>query len=176
MEKNWRKYFDIEFIINKLLTMSKIIQHIGQLDKKLSKKDLEDLAREHAHQITSNEKYDVLKVYIEFKRYEVYFKTLIQEVKEDTLNKALAQGNLDFEYSSARVSLGKRRKFDYSTDEKWQNLENEIERLKAIKKEREAVMKSIEGEYREVLNEETGEIEKIFAPIAEYIDMLKVNL
>jgi len=156
--------------------MSKIIKQIGQIDPKLNKINLERLGKDHAAQILANDKYDVLKVYIEFKRYEVYLKTLIDELREDTFTKARAEGNLDFEYSNARVSLGVRRKFDYSMDEEWTDLNDEIEKLKALKKNRESLMKDIKGDFKEILNEDTGEIEKIFAPIAEYIDTFRVKL
>ena len=156
--------------------MSKIIKTIGQIDRKLDKTNLEELAKQHASEILANENYDLLKVYIEFKRYEVYLKTLIGEVKNETLKRSREEGRKDFEYGSARVTHIHRRKFDYSIDDNWQKLNEEIERLKKMKKERETMLKGIKGDFKEILDEETGEISKVHAPLIEYIEVLKIKL
>ncbi|MEZ4887485.1 MAG: hypothetical protein R3E32_22320 [Chitinophagales bacterium] len=156
--------------------MSKIIKTIGQIDRKCNKSDLIALAQQHASEIMASPNYDLLKVYVEFKRYEVYLKTLIWEVRGETLKRAKEEGRKDFEYASARVTQIKIRKFDYSIDEYWENLNNEIERLKALKKERETMLKAIKGDFKEVLDEETGEIIKIPAPSVEYTDSLRIKL
>lgn len=156
--------------------MSKIIKTIGQIDRKLTKLDLVDLAKQHAADILASEQYDLLKVYIEFKRYEIYLKTLIDEVKNETTKQAKEEGRRDFEYASAKVTLGKRRKFDYSVDEGWKDLNDEIERLKMLKKEREVLLKNIHGEFKEIVDEETGEIQKIVAPPIDLIDVLRIKL
>ena len=156
--------------------MSKIVKYIGQIDRKLSKPELVTLATEHSSEILKNDKYDLLKVYIEFKRYEVYLKTLIQEVKKETFKQAKEEGRRDFEYANARVTMSKRRRFDFSSDEDWVNIDTEIGRLKELKKEREKILKSIKGEFREVLDEETGEIQKLHAPKINYSESLRINL
>ena len=45
-----------------------------------------------------------------------------------------------------------------------------------LKKEREAKLKEISGEYIEIVDEETGEIEKLIAPIKELINQLVIKL
>lgn len=46
--------------------MSKIIKSIGQIDRKLNKLEVISLAQEHSSEIIKSDKYDLLKVYIEF--------------------------------------------------------------------------------------------------------------
>jgi len=156
--------------------MSKIIKHIGELDRNLDKLALEDLAQQHASEIIANEQYDLLKVYLEFRRYETYLKTLTEAVKQETLNQAKEEGLTDFEYGSAKVTFVTRRKYDYSADRYWASINEEMDNFKTMKKEREQVLKNIEGEFEEIIDEETGEIQKVYAPIVEHIDSLRVTL
>lgn len=156
--------------------MSKIVKHIGQIDRKMSKAGIVELAKEHAAEILENDKYDLLKVYIEFKRYEVYLKTLIGEVKNETYRQAQEEGRRDFEYGNARVTVAKYRKFDYSVDEYWEELNHTLKEVKLLKREREKMLKNIEGDYKEILDEETGEIQRIIAPPIQYTDVLKIKL
>jgi hypothetical protein len=156
--------------------MSKIVKHIGQIDSKISKSDLVELAKQHSSEILENDKYDLLKVYIEFKRYEIYLKTLISEVKNETIQRAKEDGTRDFEYGSTRITVSKQRKFDYSVDEHWQELDDKLEELKALKKEREKMLQNIKGEYKEVVDEETGEVQRIAAPPTEYSEVLRIKL
>lgn len=156
--------------------MSKIVKHIGQIDSKITKSDLVELAKQHSSEILENDRYDLLKVYIEFKRYEIYLKTLISEVKNETILKAKEAGVRDFEYGSTKITVSKQRKFDYSVDEHWQELNDDLEELKALKKEREKMLQNIKGDYKEVLDEETGEIQKISAPPVEYAETLRIKL
>jgi hypothetical protein len=156
--------------------MSKIIKQLGELEKELTKVDLENLAKEHVAAILSNEKYDLLKVYIEFKRYEIYLKTLIQEIKEDTFNQAREVEQDSFEYAKAKVSFSQRRTYDYSTDEGWLAIDEELNQLKKRKKEREELLKKLEGDEVEIVNEETGEVEILYAPIETFQEVLRVKL
>lgn len=156
--------------------MSKIVKHIGQIDRKISKSGIVELAKQHAAEILDNDQYDLLKVYIEFKRYEVYLKTLIGEVKNETYRQAQEEGRRDFEYGNARVTVAKYRKFDYSVDKYWEELNNTLKEVKLLKREREKMLKNIKGDYKEILDEETGEIQRIAAPPIQYTDTLKIKL
>lgn len=155
--------------------MSKIIKPIGTIDRKLNKDDITELAKDHAHQIIAGG-YDLLKVYVELKRYEVYLGAIIEELKEATLEKARETGRDSFEYANAMVTVGKRTKYQFETDDKWRGLNEELERIKTEKKAREQLLKQIQGESMEVIDQETGEIEKIIAPLREIIGQLRIKL
>lgn len=58
-----------------------LIQPIGTLDRTISKTAIVKLANEHADQIVDGGKYDLLKTYVEMKRYELYIKTIINRLK-----------------------------------------------------------------------------------------------
>lgn len=156
--------------------MSKIIKHIGELDSNMDKAALEDLAQQHASEIIANPKYDLMKVYIELRRYETYLKTLTEAVKQETLHRAKQEGRTDFEYGKAKMIFTTRRKYDYSTDRYWASIQEEMDNFKVMRKEREQLLKNIEGEFSEIVNEETGEIQKVYAPTVEYVDSVRVTL
>ncbi|GAB2550153.1 hypothetical protein [Spirosoma aerophilum] len=58
-----------------------LIKPIGTLDRNISKTAIVKLANEHAHQIIESGNYDLLKTYVEMKRYELYIKTIISKLK-----------------------------------------------------------------------------------------------
>ena len=155
--------------------MSKIVQSIGSLDRKSSKEDITELAKEHAKQIIEGG-YDLLKVYIELKRYEVYLSTIINELKEATVDQAKETGQKKFNYANAKVTVGKRTKYHYEKDKRWCILNKELEKIKEEKKAREKLLKQVVGESMEIIDQETGEIERVMAPLKEMIDQIMIKL
>ena len=67
-------------------------------------------------------------------------------------------------------------RFDYSTDDGWCDIDEELRRLKQLKKERESLLKTLETDEVEIINEATGEVETLHAPIATYQEVLRVKL
>ena len=65
-----------------------LIKPIGTLEKTLSKTGLVRLAVDHAKQIIDSGQYDLLKTYVEMKRYEVYIKTIIAQLKNHSVAQA----------------------------------------------------------------------------------------
>jgi|GEM_PF-1012299 len=156
--------------------MAKIIKHVGEIDQTFTKNDIEELGQQHVQAIISNKQYDLPKVYIELKRYETYLKTLINEIKTETFDQFKGQQIDEFEYGNAKATLIKRKKYDYSIDGHWVAMNEELEHFKTLKKEREKILKNIEGEYIETVDETTGEIQKVFAPTFEVMETLRVTL
>jgi hypothetical protein len=58
-----------------------LIQPIGTLDRTITKTAIVNLANDHANQIVDGGNYDLLKTYVEMKRYELYIKTIINKLK-----------------------------------------------------------------------------------------------
>lgn len=58
-----------------------LIKPIGTLDRNITKSAIVKLAEEHAYQIIESGNYDLLKTYVEMKRYELYIKTIINKLK-----------------------------------------------------------------------------------------------
>lgn len=156
--------------------MGKIIKNIGEIDRDFKKSEIEDLAKENAAEILKNEQYDLLKVFIEFKRYETYLKTMMTEIKSATIKQAKNADLDDFEFANVKISVSKQRKFDYSNDNHWRSINEEYEYLKKIRKERETMLKEMTTESVEIVNEATGEIELVFAPKVSYKEILRVTL
>lgn len=65
-----------------------LIQPIGTLDRTISKPAIVNLADDHANQIIDGGNFDLLKTYVEMKRYELYIKTIINKLKTNSTYQA----------------------------------------------------------------------------------------
>ena len=65
-----------------------LIQPIGTLDRTITKTAIVKLADDHANQIIEGGNYDLLKTYVEMKRYELYIKTIISRLKTSSTYQA----------------------------------------------------------------------------------------
>jgi hypothetical protein len=113
------------------------LKMLGKLPKELTKTEIENLAIQDIKSVIDNEKYDLLKVLIELKRYDVYLNKLIETIKLPALEKAKIVGEKKFDYADAKVWVTKRVVYDYSSDKIWADLNTNLttvkERLKNIK-------------------------------------------
>ncbi len=137
--------------------MGKLVKQLGSIERHLHKKDIVDLATNNAQAIIENDKYDLLKVFIELKRYEIYLKGLISKLKKPALDKATTTNKKSFDYNDAKINISTRTKWNFSVDNKWNELDEQIKQLTKEKKEREKYLKD-NNKVREVIDKETGEI------------------
>ncbi|MBK7231296.1 MAG: hypothetical protein IPH93_03240 [Saprospiraceae bacterium] len=137
--------------------MSTLVKKLGGIEHHLNKKGIENLATDNAQAIIDSQKYDLLKIFIELKRYEVYLKSMIQCLKKPALLKASEIKQNAFEYDDAKVNIATRTKWDFSIDNKWLELEQQIQQLTIEKKERETYLKATNRALT-LVDEETGEI------------------
>lgn len=145
-----------------------IIKAIGTIDRSFHKSEIVELAEADAQAVIDSDRYDMLKVYTELKRYEMYLKTVIDKTKEVALEKAVELGEKNLEVDNARITITKRTVYDFSQDAKWQSLKGDLDYLSEMRKEREALLKDLApGETREIVDEATGEVEEVTAPPAE---------
>lgn len=155
--------------------MGKLVRQLGSIEKNLHKKDIVDLATDNAQAIIDSEKYDLLKVYVELKRYETYLKGLIQHLKHPALNKAAKKGKKSFDYNDARVNISERTMWDFSVDNKWNELDQQIQHLTKKKKEREKYLKE-NKKVQSFVDKETGEIIDEYELPKEIKPLLRVKL
>jgi len=141
--------------------MGKLVRQLGSIEKHLHKKEITELATSNAQAIIDNKGYDLLKVYVELKRYETYLKGLIKTLKQPALNKAAEKQKKSFEYNEARVNISTRTKWNFSVDNKWSELDQQIQQLTKEKKEREQYLKE-SNEAETIVDKETGEITENF--------------
>ncbi|MBX2889738.1 MAG: hypothetical protein KF734_02310 [Saprospiraceae bacterium] len=153
-----------------------LVKPIGSLDRGLSKDELIALAESNAHEVIESGQYDLLKVYVEMKRYELYFKTVMDKVREAALVVAQETGMKSFDYAGAKVSNTQRSVFNFDNDPTWQKLHDESQHLKERIKQHEALLKQVRGEKEEYLNEETGELIEIYAPTEQIVESIMVKL
>ncbi len=153
-----------------------LVKPIGSLDRSLSKNELVELAETNAAEIIGSGQYDLLKVYIEMKRYEVYFKTVMEKVREAAVVQAQETGMKSFNYADAQVSNTQRSVFKFDNDPTWRKLHDEFEHLKEKIKQHEALLKQVQGEKEEYLDEETGELIELFAPTEQVVESIMIKL
>jgi len=149
--------------------MGNVILKLGDLDRKLDKTEIICIASENAQTVISSKKYDLLKVYIELKRYDIYLKTLISKFKQYAFVQASVESSQNnnkktFSYSNATVAISTRTVYDFSSDKIWKELDDKIQELTFQKKERESYLKE-NNQPTTLVDEETGEmIEKSKIP------------
>ena len=135
--------------------MSKIIKQLGEIAPELNKQGIIDLAVATGEAI-QNGNYDVLRTYIELKRYETYLKALIEATKKMALDAASANDLKTFSYHKATVSVQRRTKWDYAVDDKWNQLVSDIKTLAGQRKEHEEYLQHYFS--GDVVDPETGEV------------------
>ena len=137
--------------------MSKYIKQLGTIDRNLIKDEVISLANKDSSETIKSGKFDILKVYVELKRYETYLKEIIQNLKSTALELAQKEDKYSFQYNNAKIRIYKRTKWDYSIDEEWNKITEQIIQLKDQKKQREILLvnSSAKGKF---LDRETGEL------------------
>lgn len=137
--------------------MANIVKKLGDLDRQLNKTEIVNLAKENAQAVIDSKKFDLLKVYIELKRYETYLKTIIDKIKQHAFKQATQVGQRTFEYSHAKVNISTRTVWDFSSDKTWKELDDKIKELTQKKKDREKYLKE-HSKPTTFVDEDTGEI------------------
>jgi hypothetical protein len=142
--------------------MSKIIKKLGELPAGLDKVGIASLATEDARLILAGQ-FDLVRTFIELRRYEVYLSTLIGQLQAAATVAIADRPDRKLKYADGTVSVTPRYKWDYSSDNRWVTLNTQITTLKSDLKsltdQRKALEKllklSVDGE---VVDPETGEI------------------
>ena len=137
--------------------MGKLVRQLGTIERHLEKREIVELAKDNGQAVIDSGKYDLLKVYIELKRYETYLKGLIQHLKKPALEKASEKGQKSFQYDNANLNISRRTKWNFSVDEKWTSIDEQIQQLTQEKKEREKHLKE-SNKVHKLVDEETGEV------------------
>ncbi len=152
------------------------LKMLGKLPKELSKTEIENLAIDDANSVIDNEKYDLLKVLIELKRYNVYLNKLIDTIKAPALEKAQLIGDKKFNYADSTIYLTKRVVYDYSADEIWTDLNTNLTSIKEKLKVHQELLKNLNNESSEIVDESTGEVIKVTPPIKIEEETLVIRL
>jgi hypothetical protein len=152
------------------------LKMLGKLPKDLTKTEIENLAMQDIQSVIDNEKYDLLKVLIELKRYDVYLNKLIETIKIPALERAKIFGEKKFNYADAKVWVTKRVVYDYSADKIWTDLNSNLTNYKDKLKKHQELLKELDSEITEIVDEETGEIVKVTQPIKKEEDSLIIKL
>ena len=162
--------------------MAEIVKKLGEIDRQLRKSQIINLAAENAQTVIESRKFDLLKVYIELKRYETYLKTIISIIgkqavakAEEVVRQTAAPDRQTFEYANAQVHLTTRTTRDFSSDKIWKELDDTIRDLTLKKKEREKYLIA-NSKTVTLVNEETGEITQTSDLLKEISKGLTIRL
>lgn len=153
-----------------------LIKPLGSLERGLKKEGLIALAEADAHAVILSNQFDLLKVYVEMKRYELYFNIVVDKIRDGALIKAQETGLKSFNYAEAQVTNIQRSVFKFDRDPTWCKLKDEFETLKSRIKLHEETLKKIAGEKQEFLDKETGELIELIAPTKEISETIMVKL
>ncbi len=157
--------------------MSEITKPIGQIPAITSKEEIVKMGKAHAAEIINGDQYDLIKSYVDVRRYELYLKTLIDELKDETVKKFKESGDKDFEIGTSKATVTKRRKFDFSKDTYWKELDAHTKQVSDKQKSLEKMMKDMtEGSVKEFVDDSTGEVKMIQAPSVEFTESLMVKI
>lgn len=152
-----------------------LVKPIGTIERGLTKQGLIELAETNAAEVIQSEKYDLLKVYVEMKRYELYFKTVMEKLREAALAKAQETGLKSFEYADALVTNTKRTVYIFDNDPTWRKLHDKFEHIKSMLKQHEEMLKQLETETGVIVDEETAEMLEVIAPAKQVLESIMVK-
>jgi len=119
-----------------------------------------------------------IKVLIQMKAIEKVTDRVTKEIKDNYMREADLYPGSSFDYLGNTVQkCDVRTEYDFSAceDPEWNRLENTIKSLKALQKQRESFLRG-SGEPFAILNEETGEVNKVYPPIKKTTPGLKVTI
>lgn len=157
--------------------MSAITKPLGQIAAITTKEEIIKIGKAHAAEIINGDQYDLVKSYVDIKRYELYMKTLIDELKSVAAKKIMESESKDFEFGTSTATVTKRRKFDFSNDAYWKELNSNTKEVSDKQKALEKMMKDMtEGSVKEFIDESTGEVKMIQAPIVEFTETVMVKI
>lgn len=121
---------------------------------------------------------NAIKVLVQMKAMDRASERIQKEIKENYMLEAYLYPGKSFDYMGNNIQkVDVRTEYDFSAceDPEWNRLENTIKSLKALQKQRESFLRG-SGEPFTILNEETGEVNKVYPPIKKTTPGLKVNL
>ena len=140
-----------------------IIKNLGSIDRTLPKKDIVALAQNDATQVIESPQFDLLKVYVELKRYENYLSEVIEKIKPLALAIAEKQADKTFQYDNAKVNVQHRVTYDFSNDDKWAYLNQSLTTSQSAIKKHQEILKNL-TEVKELVDEETGLLYQVYPP------------
>ncbi len=153
-----------------------IIKPIGALERGITKDELVALGEADAQAVIDSGQYDLLKVYVEMKRYELYLKTAMDKIRDAAMVVAQETGLKSFNYAEAQVTNTQRRVYHFEQDPTWRSLHETLEYQKSRLKNHEETLKQLEGENVSYVDEETGELIELIAPTMEVVESIMVKL
>ena len=151
-----------------------LIKNLGTIDRSLTKKGITEAAQNDAQQVIASPQFDLLKVYVELKRYENYLSEVIEQLKPLALESAQQKDEKTMTYETAKVRLQNRVTYDFSEDDKWKYLKESVTASQSSIKQHEEFLKNI-TEVKEVVDEATGEVYQVFPPQRKESQLLIVS-
>lgn len=151
-----------------------LIKNLATIDRSLTKKGITEAAQNDAQQVIASPQFDLLKVYVELKRYENYLSEVIEQLKPLALESAQQKDEKSMTYETAKVRLQNRVTYDFSEDDKWKYLKESVTASQSSIKQHEEFLKNI-TEVKEVVDEATGEVYQVFPPQRKESQLLIVS-
>ena len=119
-----------------------------------------------------------LEIHVLLKKYDYVLEEIKKGIKENLITEVAKYGDKPFEYAGAEVHhtpTATSYDFDHCGDTEWETLDSEVKALTDKRKKREEFLKAISQPVT-IVNELTGEMETISAPIKKQAMGVKVTL
>ena len=148
---------------------------LKDLKNPLSKKQIEFLGEQTGKSFIEAAKEDPLKARIFIKRVQIFLDSFDKEIQAAALSEAEKYGSETEIDGSKIIIIELGTKYDYLNDSAWLELNKKVSEFDLLRKEREKLLKAIKGSMTEI-DEETGEIRKIFPPLKTSTIGIKITI
>ncbi len=152
--------------------MNECIKALGSIPDHLTKAELEELGTVDAEQLATNST-DLRQTYLDIRRYQAYLDTISNALRQTITEE---QDNEPFESGNATIRYQKRVSYSYADDPQLVRLKVEGNEIKAFLKSHQTFLQSIQGEFEDVADEDTGEVIRYHAPERTETQVMMVRL
>jgi Zn-dependent oligopeptidase len=156
--------------------MSKLIK-VPENILEMSKKDIQAIAKSMIADEIENPTRDLMKVYIALRKTTELFSGIEKELKESALAEASKYGQKSFEKYGAKITVGNTyTEYDFTNcnDEELELLQEKERQLKQKIQDRKDFLKKLKTPLI-LVDEKTGEIQKIYPPIVRQTEGIKIS-
>lgn len=147
----------------------------GHLPIQLHKQELETLAVKHAQSIHAHPQLNLIKTYLELKRYQLYFESLLHELEPLVAGKMGQLGLKQYELGALRLKHSFKVRYDFASDPVFREIQELLAQTKQTLKTRKTELLQLSQEGREEENPFTGQTFQAKKPLARGADVVYIQ-
>ncbi len=148
------------------------IRPFGDLPEFCNKVEIEELATVDAERLMMSGR-DPREVYLELRQYQAYLDGIAGALKDAIAGSDDAE---PYSFGNARMTYQSRVTYRYADDLNLERLKEQENHVREATKKHQAFLRSIETEHVDVVDEDSGEVVRYFAPEKEETRVVMVRL